>query len=324
MDELHPVARIAEAVAFGRQRLPQLGIGGVVVEDLDDQPLTRVVDPDQRPERLDHEVRRLLVGRHLEAHDRPHRGRWRDRLDHQRPAQRIDHLEHGRRHQRQRRELDREQHETQQQPDRRVGERHGDADQVRRVHDRADHQAAEGRRARRPPLAWRRNGHHQGCRRDQRSRRGRLQLSCQPCGDDTGHHHERHPPHARGDPRPAGGEQDGRGEGHEQRRRGEALDHRAAAPKRPWPAAAGRSRGFVFKALLPGGSLGRRVRAPEGAAHRSATGSPSTLAGARLRAPKPRRAGRVGNLAAPAPGWRGGPAWLQPACKAARGAGGGA
>ena len=200
MDELHAMARVAEAIALGRQGLPQVRIGGVVVEDLDDQAITRVVEPDQRPDRLDHEVRRLLVRRHLEAHHRPYRGLRGDHLDHQRTAQRIDHLEHGRCHQRQRRELDREEHETQQQPDRRVGEGHGHADQVRRVHDRADHQAAECRCARRPPLAWRGKGHHQGRPRDQRGRRGRLQLSCEPGGDRTGHHHERDPPHARGDP----------------------------------------------------------------------------------------------------------------------------
>ena len=65
MDEADPPARLAPA----GDRLPHRRVPGVVVEHQD--LVVRVVEPVQRPDRLDEHVRGLVVGRHVKRHLRP-------------------------------------------------------------------------------------------------------------------------------------------------------------------------------------------------------------------------------------------------------------
>jgi len=70
-DEFDGISFGPETLALALEWSPQRLIGRVVVDDL--HAKRRIVDRDEGPDRLDHQLRRLVVGRDLEADGRPMR-----------------------------------------------------------------------------------------------------------------------------------------------------------------------------------------------------------------------------------------------------------
>lgn len=133
-------------------RPPERLAGGVIVDHLDDQ--SRIVDGDQRAERLDHQIRRLVVGWKLQGDHRPaHRIRW-PRRSLGLCAERINHLEGGGDDQPQGCQLQSEQYEAEQQTERAVSEQQRRAGQVDRIDGGGANEAGEEQRAHGPPPSW--------------------------------------------------------------------------------------------------------------------------------------------------------------------------